>query len=64
LIGTFHRPEYSPFSRRQVRAGFAPKEYLMVALRAVFGAAAVGVIAVAGIVYWEWDELVPVAGLG
>jgi len=36
----------------------------MVALRAVFGAAAVGVIAVAGIVYWEWDELVPVAGLG
>jgi alcohol dehydrogenase (cytochrome c) len=35
----------------------------MVALKAV-GAAAIGVVAVAGVVYWEFDNLVPIVGLG
>ena len=35
----------------------------MSALRVALGAALIGVITAAGVVYWEWDTLVPVAGL-
>ena len=35
----------------------------MSALRVALGAALIGAIAAAGVVYWEWDTLVPVAGL-
>jgi alcohol dehydrogenase (cytochrome c) len=36
----------------------------MLALRTVFGAAAIGPVAVAGLIYLEWDTLVPVVGRG
>ena len=36
----------------------------MVALKAVGAAAAIGAVAVAGVIYWEFDDLVPIVGLG
>jgi len=36
----------------------------MVALKAVGAAAAIGAVAVAGVIYWEFDNLVPIVGLG
>ena len=36
----------------------------MVALKAVGAAAAIGAVAVAGVVYWEFDNLVPIVGRG
>src|SRR5262249_48030939 len=36
----------------------------MLAHRTVFGAAAIGAVAVAGLIYLEWDTLVPVVGFG
>lgn len=40
------------------------KGYFMVTIKIVGAAAAVVAVAVAGVVYWEFDDLVPIVGLG
>src|SRR6202012_1995848 len=59
----FFGTTYLPLYRQHGSARSVPKGYFMVALKVV-AAAAIGAVVVAGVVYWEFDNLVPIVGLG